>query len=294
MRGREGWQTVSAMPRPTQLLIECLEELGDKPPERYVPEDRALFAEMREATNLGLIRCAERGDDGRWRTNLWYKKALLAGFRLGQIFESDGIGRTTFFDKHTLPSRQLYMTNKVRIVPGGTTVRDGTFVGAGVIVMPPAYINVGAYVGKDTLVDSHVLVGSCAQIGERVHLSAAVQVGGVLEPVGSLPVVVEDDVVVGGNCGVYEGTIVRRNAVLGTGVILNGSTKVYDLVNERVLQRQGDDPLEIPEGAVVVPGSRPARGAFAEREGLQISTPLVVKYRDDKTDAATALEDALR
>ena len=282
------------MPRPTKLLIELLQELGDKPTEAYIPEDRALFAEMREATNLGVIRCAERDESGRWTTNLWYKKALLAGFRLGQIFESDGIGRTTFFDKHTLPSRQLYMTNKVRIVPGGTTVRDGTFVGEGVIVMPPAYINVGAYVGKDTLVDSHVLVGSCAQIGERVHLSAAVQIGGVLEPVGSLPVVVEDDVVVGGNCGVYEGTIVRRHAVLGTGVILNGSTKVYDLVNERVLQRQGDDPLEIPEGAVVVPGTRPARGSYAEREGLQISTPLVVKYRDDKTDAATALEDALR
>ena len=282
------------MPRPTNTLIELLTELGDKSPDDYIPEDRALFAEMREATNLGLIRCAERGEDGRWTTNLWYKKALLAGFRLGQIFESDGIGRTTFFDKHTLPSRQLYMTNKVRIVPGGTTVRDGSFVGEGVIVMPPAYINVGAYVGKGTLVDSHVLVGSCAQVGERVHLSAAVQIGGVLEPVGSLPVIVEDDVVVGGNCGVYEGTIIRCRAVLGTGVILNGSTKVYDLVNECVLQRQGDAPLEIPEGAVVVPGSRPARGGFAEQEGLQVSTPLVVKYRDDKTDAATALEDALR
>lgn len=282
------------MPRPIPSLIELLTELGDKRPEDYQPEDRALFAELREATNLGLIRCAERGEDGQWVVNTWYKKALLAGFRLGQPLEQPGFGRVTFFDKQTLPTREFWHTSRVRLVPGGSAVRDGAFVGEGVIIMPPAYVNIGAYVGEDTLVDSHALVGSCAQIGQRVHLSAGVQIGGVLEPVGMVPVVVEDDVVVGGNSGIYEGTIVRRRAVIGSGVILNGSTKVYDVVKERVLQRQGDRPLEIPEGAVVVPGSRPVAGAYAEANGLSVATPLIVKYRDEKTDAATALEDALR
>lgn len=282
------------MPRPTALLIELLQQLGQKTPEQYEPEDRALFAEMREATNLGLIRCAERGDDGRWTVNVWYKQALLAGFRLGQILETDGLGRSSFFDKHTLPVRRLYMTNKVRLVPGGSVVRDGAYVGEGVVIMPPAYINIGAWVGADTMVDSHALVGSCAQIGERVHLSAASQIGGVLEPVGSLPCIVEDDVLIGGNCGVYEGTMVRRRAVIGSGVVLNGSTPVYDLVKDAVYRRTGDQPLEIPEGAVVVPGSRRLPGEFASEHGLQINTPIIVKYRDEKTDAAAALEDALR
>ncbi len=283
------------MPRPIARLVEALTELGAKAPDQYEPEDRALFAELREATNLGLIRCAERTPDGQWRVNEWYKRAVLAGFRLGQIFETESFTDTHFFDKHTLPTRRdLHLTNRVRVVPGGTSVRDGAFLGEGVILMPPSYVNIGAYVGAGTLVDSHVLVGSCAQIGARVHLSAGVQVGGVLEPVGSLPVIVEDDVMVGGNCGIYEGTIVRERAVLGTGVLLNGSSRVYDLVHERVLSRDGDGPLEIPAGAVVIPGSRPARGAFAEGHGLQISTPLIVKYRDGKTDAATTLEEALR
>ncbi len=282
------------MPRPTKLLIEALRELGERSADAYQPEDRALFAEMREATNLGLIRCAERDADGQWTVNVWYKKALLAGFRLGQNLEQEGYNRVTFFDKQTLPVRELYASSKVRVVPGGSSIRDGAFVGDGVIVMPPSYINIGAYVGRSTLVDSHVLVGSCAQVGERVHLSAGVQIGGVLEPVGAMPVIVEDDVVVGGNCGVYEGTIVRSRAVLGTGVVLNGSTKVYDLVRGTIHGRQGDAPLTIPEGAVVVPGSRPAGGDFAEAHGLQIATPLIVKYRDDKTDASTALEEALR
>jgi len=276
------------------LLIELLQELGQKSPDQYEPEDRALFAEMREATNLGLIRCAERADDGRWTVNVWYKEALLAGFRLGQMLETDGIGRSNFFDKHTLPVRRFYMTNKVRLVPGGSCVRDGAYLGEGVVVMPPAYINIGAYVGADTMVDSHALVGSCAQIGERVHLSAAAQIGGVLEPVGGLPCIVEDDALIGGNCGIYEGTIVRRRAVIGSGVILNGSTPVYDLVNDTVYRRTGAVPLDIPEGAVVVPGSRRLGGDFANEHGLQIATPLIVKYRDDKTDAVTALEDALR
>ena len=282
------------MPRPIKTLIQVLTELGEKSPDQYIPEDRALFAELREATNLGLIRCAERGEDGEWKVNIWYKQALLAGFRLGQMLEQEGFNRTKFFDKHTLPARTFYMTNKVRVVPGGTTVRDGAFVGEGVIIMPPAYINIGAWVGADSMVDSHALVGSCAQIGERVHLSAAAQIGGVLEPVGAMPVIIEDDVMVGGNCGVYEGTIVRRRAVLGSGVVLNKSTRVFDLVRGKIYQREGDLPLTIPEGAVVVPGSRPASGDFAKEHGLQIATPVIVKYRDDKTDAATALEDALR
>lgn len=280
--------------RPTKLLIEDLVALAARAPD-FEPEDRGLFAEFRESTNLGLIRCVERREDGQWVVNTWFKRAILAGFKLGQLFELDGYTETNFFDKHTLPTRRaLHLTNKVRLVPGGSAIRDGAFVGEGVIVMPPSYINLGAYVGRDTLVDSHVLVGSCAQIGERVHLSAGVQIGGVLEPVGGLPVIIEDDVMVGGNCGVYEGTIVRERAVLGTGVLLNGSSKVYDLVNGRILQRQGTDPLEIPVGAVVIPGSRPASGAFAEQHGLQMATPLIVKYRDSKTDAATALEEALR
>ena len=199
----------TVMPRPTQLLIDALRALGEKAPDDYQPEDRALFAEMRDATNLGLIRCAERSPDGQWTTNVWYKKALLAGFRLGQNLEQEGYCRINFFDKQTLPVRELFLSNQVRLVPGGSSIRDGAFIGEGVIVMPPSYVNIGAYVGRSTLVDSHVLVGSCAQIGERVHLSAGVMIGGVLEPVGALPVIVEDDVVVGGNCGVYEGTIVR-------------------------------------------------------------------------------------
>ena len=282
------------MPRPTKLLIEALRELGERSADAYQPEDRALFAEMREATNLGLIRCAEQDANGQWQVNVWYKKALLAGFRLGQNLEQEGYCRVTFFDKQTLPVRDLYMSDKVRLVPGGSSIRDGAFVGEGVIVMPPSYINIGAYVGRSTLVDSHVLVGSCAQVGERVHLSAGVQIGGVLEPVGAMPVIVEDDVVVGGNCGVYEGTIVKARAVIGTGVVLNGSTKVYDVVKGTTHARNGDVPLTIPEGAVVVPGSRPASGDFAVQHGLQIATPIIVKYRDDKTDAATALEEALR
>ncbi len=282
------------MPRPIKTLIPLLAELGDKKAEQYQAEDRALFAEFREATNLGLIRCAECGEDGEWKVNLWYKTALLAGFRLGQNFEQEGFCRTAFFDKHTLPTRTFFQTSKVRVVPGGTSVRDGAYVGEGVIIMPPSYINIGAYVGSGTLVDSHVLVGSCAQVGERVHLSAGVQIGGVLEPVGELPVVVEDDVVVGGNCGIYEGTIVRARAVIGTGVILNGSTRVYDVVRNCTYQRESDRPLIIPEGAVVVPGSRPVQNEYAKSQGLHISTPLIIKYRDGKTDAKATLEDALR
>lgn len=282
------------MPRPTKELIRLLTELGDRAPDTYQVEDRALFAEFREATNYGLIRCAEKGEDGEWKVNLWYKKALLAGFKLGQTFESDGYTRTQFFDKHTLPVRELNGSNKVRVVPGGTSIRDGVYIGENVIIMPPSYVNIGSYVGSETLIDSHVLVGSCAQIGSRVHLSAGVQIGGVLEPVGNLPVIVEDEVLVGGNCGIYEGTIVKKGAVIGTGVILNGSTPVYDLVRGEIYRREGTKPLTIPAGAVVVPGSRPVKGAFAEQHGLSVATPLIMKYVDDRTKAAAALEEALR
>jgi 2,3,4,5-tetrahydropyridine-2,6-dicarboxylate N-succinyltransferase len=283
------------MPRPIKELIRVLTELGEKKADEYIPEDRALFAEFREAANLGLIRCAEKQADGTYKVNLWFKKTILAGFRLGQLLEIQGFNpQIKFFDKHTLPTRIFFSTNKVRLVPGGNCVRDGAFVGENVIVMPPSYINIGAYVGEETVVDSHVLVGSCAQIGKRVHLSAAVQIGGVLEPVGAMPVIVEDHAVVGGNCGIYEGTIVRERAVIGSGVILNGSTRVFDVVKGAIYQREGETPLTIPEGAVVVPGSRPAKGDFAKEHGLHVATPMIVKYRDDKTDAATVLEEALR
>jgi 2,3,4,5-tetrahydropyridine-2,6-dicarboxylate N-succinyltransferase len=282
------------MPRPIKELVRLLTELGERGPETFETEDRALFAEFREAANLGLIRAAERDERGEWQVNLWFKKALLAGFKLGQVFESDGYTRTPFFDKHTLPTRALSGAHRVRFVPGGSAIRDGAYVGENVIVMPPSYINVGAWIGPDTLVDSHVLVGSCAQIGARVHLSAGVQIGGVLEPIGTLPVIVEDEVIVGGNCGIYEGAIVKRGAVIGTGVVLNGSTPVYDLVREQIYRRDGDRPLVIPENAVVIPGSRVIRGAFAESHGLTVSTPIIRKYKDEKTDAATALEEALR
>jgi 2,3,4,5-tetrahydropyridine-2,6-dicarboxylate N-succinyltransferase len=282
------------MPRPTKELIRLLTELGDRGPDKFLVDDRALFSEFREATNLGLIRCAQKGEDGEWQVNVWYKKALLAGFKLGQNFESEGYTRTKFFDKHTLPSRDVQNFHKIRIVPGGSSIRDGVYIGEGVIVMPPSFVNIGAYVGAETLIDSHVLVGSCAQIGSRVHLSAGVQIGGVLEPVGTLPVIVEDDVLVGGNCGIYEGTIVKKGAVIGTGVILNGSTPVYDLVKEQIYRREPNRPLTIPENAVVVPGTRPVKGGFAETHGLSVATPLIVKYVDDRTKAAAALEEALR
>jgi 2,3,4,5-tetrahydropyridine-2-carboxylate N-succinyltransferase len=282
------------MPRPVKQLVELLTTLGNKSPEQYEPEDRALFSEFREAIDHGLVRCVERDADGQWQVNAWFKRAILAGFRLGQLYKSEGLPRFPFFDKHTVPLREFELHHKVRVVPGGSSVRDGAYVGEGVVIMPPSFVNIGAYVAHDTMIDSHVLVGSCAQIGARVHLSAGVQIGGVLEPVGELPVIVEDDVVVGGNCGVYEGTIVGERAVLGSGVILNGSTRVYDVVNGTILQRTGDRPLMIPPGAVVVPGSRPVAGAFAAEHGLQVATPLIVKYRDGKTDAKAALEGALR
>jgi 2,3,4,5-tetrahydropyridine-2,6-dicarboxylate N-succinyltransferase len=241
----------------------------------------------------GALRAAERNEDGVWKANGWVKEGILSAFRFGVLTEFAS-GALSFIDKDTIPPRRFKIPDGVRIVPGGSSIRRGAHVAKGVVMMPPAFVNVGAFVDEDTMIDSHALVGSCAQIGKRVHLSAAAQIGGVLEPVGNLPVVVEDDVVVGGNCGIYEGTIVRSRAVIGAGVVLTGSTPVYDVVRGQIYRRTDVQPLEIPFGAVVIPGSRPMRGAFAEQHGLSVATPVIVKYRDEKTDAGTALEDALR
>ena len=240
------------------------------------------------------MRAAEPAEGG-WRVNAWVKQGILLGFRLGRVVETEPAGPLRFFDKDTVPPRRLALADGVRVVPGGTAVRAGAYLAPGVVVMPPAYVNVGAYVGEGTMVDSHALVGSCAQVGRRVHLSAGAMLGGVLEPVGALPVIVEDEVLIGGNCGVYEGTIVGRRAVLGSGVILTASVTVYDVPRAGDLPPHAPTPpLRIPEGAVVVPGSRRASGAFAEQHGLALYTPVIVKYRDEKTDAAAALEEALR
>lgn len=241
----------------------------------------------------GTVRAAVRDADGVWQVQTWVKEGILAAFRFG-ILSEFASGALSFIDKDTIPARRFKIQDNVRIVPGGSSIRRGTYVAKGVVMMPPAFVNVGAYVDEDTMIDSHALVGSCAQIGKRVHLSAAAQIGGVLEPIGNIPVIIEDDVVVGGNCGIYEGTIVRGRAVIGAGVVLTGSTPVYDLVRGQIYRRTAERPLEIPYGAVVVPGSRPVKGAFAEQHELQIATPMIVKYRDEKTDSSTALEEALR
>jgi 2,3,4,5-tetrahydropyridine-2-carboxylate N-succinyltransferase len=240
-----------------------------------------------QALELGTARAAQQDGEGVWHANFWVKTAILAGFRSTPTALVPGWPSPSF-DRTAFPPRNFQLAEGVRMVPGGSSVRRGSFLGAGVVIMPPAYVNVGAFVDEGTMVDSHALVGSCAQIGKRVHLSAAAQVGGVLEPAGALPVVVEDDAFVGGLCGLFEGVIVHKRAVLAPGVILSASTRIYDLVNGRELTR------EVPEGAVVVPGSRPASGAYAKAAGLCLAAPCIVKYRDGGTDAATTLEEALR
>ncbi len=250
----------------------------------------------------GAVRAATRAEDGTWLAVPWVKRGILLAFRAGVVAPTAGTEGgpvpteepVAFHDKHTLPVRSFSHGDGVRIVPGGSAVRRGAHVARGVVCMPPMYINVGAYVGSGTMIDSHALVGSCAQVGERVHVSAAAQLGGVLEPINAAPVVVEDDAIVGGNTGVYEGTIVRRGAVLGAGVVLTRGTPVFDLVHETVHRAGGDGPLEIPEDAVVVAGARSARSDWAREQGLSLYTPVIVKYRDEKTDVATALEDWLR
>jgi 2,3,4,5-tetrahydropyridine-2,6-dicarboxylate N-succinyltransferase len=262
-------------------------------------QSRSVFAAFKTLLNEGRIRAAEPDSSvNGWRVNQWVKQGILVGMKLGVLLESHvdlgGLGSFSFIDKDTYPLREFTSAEGVRIVPGGSSVRDGAYLAPSVVMMPPSYVNVGGYVDEGSMIDSHALVGSCAQIGKKVHLSAAVQIGGVLEPIGAMPVIVEDEVMVGGNCGIYEGTIVKKRAVIGTGVILNGSTPVYDLVNGAVLRKSADGPLVIPEGAVVVAGSRQAKGEFAAEHGLSIYTPLIVKYRDERTDSATALESALR
>ncbi len=277
-------------------LQATVEELFALPPHEVLYDERTTptCAAILDALNAGTIRAASRNDDGSWMVHPWVKQGILLLFRAGRLEDMSTDENFRFFDKDTLRTRAFTLDDKVRIVPGGTTIRNGAFLAHGVICMPPAYVNIGAHVGEGTMIDSHALVGTCAQIGARVHISAAAQIGGVLEPAGARPVIIEDDVLVGGNCGVYEGVVVRARAVLGSGVVLNASTPVYDLVNERILRSTDEQPLEIPEGAVVIAGSRAVTSPFGTQHGLSMSTPLIVKYRDEKTDARTALEAALR
>ena len=258
---------------------------------------RELFAQFRAELAAGRVRAAEPdpASPTGWRVNVWVKQGILLGFRFGDVVDMGiGKGRLPFFDEDTLPLKPLDIANCVRLVPGGSSIRDGAYLGKGIICMPPMFINIGAYVGDGTLVDSHALVGSCAQIGQRVHLSAAAQIGGVIEPVGAMPVIVEDDVLVGGNCGVYEGAIIKRRAVLASGTIITGSTPIYDLPNERIIKPERGQPLVVPEGAVVVPGARQVSVGAGREWGLSLATPVIVKYRDEKTDARTELERWIR
>ncbi len=258
-------------------------------------EAALAFQELRDRLETGEIRSAEPDSStaSGWRVNPWVKRGILLGFRIGTLVQSNA-GPMQFVDKHTYPTRGFYPEQGVRIVPGGSAVRAGAYVAPGVVMMPPAYINAGAYVDEGTMVDSHALVGSCAQIGKRVHLSAAAQIGGVLEPVNASPVIIEDDCLIGGNTGVYEGTVVRRRAVLAAGTILTRGTPVYDLVHGTILKATAHSPLIIPEGAVVVPGSRAIRHGHGAEWGLSLATPIIVKYRDEKTELSLALEDLLR
>lgn len=274
-------------------LKQKTEQLLDK--SEFASEDRDVFEEFKTALRRGEIRSAEKDADGNWHANAWVKQGILLGFKMGRMIEMSQPTETfRFFDKETYPLRPATLDDKIRIVPGGSTIRDGSFIAANVVLMPPCYVNVGAYIDEGTMVDSHALVGSCAQIGKRVHLSAAAQIGGVLEPVGAVPVIIEDDVLVGGNTGVYEGTIVRERAVLASGVILTRSTPLFDLVNGQVIKSDGDKPLEVPAGAVVVQGSRAVTSEQGKSWGLSIYAPIIVKYRDEKTDVSTKLEDYLR
>lgn len=278
-------------------MREALERLFDNKPDQYTEEHFRLFQAFKAELNSGKVRAAEPDPSQAtgWRVNAWVKKGILLGFRLGSVVDmSVDAARQPFFDKATYPVKPLGVGDGIRVVPGGSSIRDGVYIGKGVTCMPPMYINVGAWVGDGAMVDSHALVGSCAQIGARCHISAASQIGGVLEPVGALPVVIEDDVLVGGNCGVYEGTVVKKRAVLGTGTILNRSTPVYDLVRGKVYSATDDQPLVIPEEAVVVAGSRPITSGKGKEWGISLYTPVIVKYRDAKTDTKIQLEDLLR
>ena len=281
-----------------EALRETIERLSTLETVTDEDEARTAIARFLRALERGEIRAAEPTPDG-WRAVEWVKAGILLAFRVGRTtpFPPEGTpqGVLRFFDRDTLPLRETRgVEERVRIVPGGSSVRAGSYLGPQVVIMPPAYVNIGAWVGEGSMIDSHALVGSCAQIGARVHLSAGAQIGGVLEPVGLRPVIIEDDAMIGGNTGVFEGILVGRRAVLAPGVILTAATLLYDLVRETVHRSRPGAPLSVPEGAVVVPGSRPASGAFAGEHGLQLYAPVIVKYRDEKTDAATALEEVLR
>jgi 2,3,4,5-tetrahydropyridine-2-carboxylate N-succinyltransferase len=276
-------------------LQATIEELHARKSDEYGDEYFRAFGEFKQALNEGRVRAAEpdAGSPSGWRVNGWVKKGILLGFRLGRV-EVVPPADFQFRDKHTYPLKHLPEGRNIRVVPGGSSIRDGCYIGKNVTCMPPMYINVGAYVDDGTMVDSHALVGSCAQVGKRVHISAAAQIGGVLEPIGALPVIIEDEALIGGNCGVYEGTMVGQRAVLAAGTILTGSTPVYDLVRDTVHRREGETPLRIPAGAVVVPGSRNVTQGRGKELGISLYTPVIIKYRDEKTDQAVRLEELLR
>ena len=274
-------------------LQESIEQILNK--SEFTADDRKVFEEFKTSLRRGEIRAAEKDADENWQTNAWVKQGILLGFKMGAMVEMSKNGESfQFFDKETYPLRPMTLEENVRIVPGGSTIRDGSYIAPGVVCMPPMYVNVGAYVDEGTMIDSHALVGSCAQIGKRVHISAAAQIGGVLEPINANPVVIEDDCLIGGNTGVYEGVIVREKCVLASGVILTRSTPVFDLAKNEIYKSDGSKPLEIPAGAVVVQGSRQITSGFGKENGLSLYAPIIVKYRDERTDAATKLEDYLR
>jgi 2,3,4,5-tetrahydropyridine-2-carboxylate N-succinyltransferase len=274
-------------------LSRRIEAIFSRPDDSSESQARSAFEELKRGLNAGTIRAAEKEGD-RWVARSWVKQGILVGFRIGSLSRALAASAFPFFDKDTMTLKEFEVGSRVRIVPGGTAVRDGCYLAAGVTLMPPAYVNIGAYVGEGSLIDSHALVGSCAQVGAGVHISAGAQIGGVLEPVGELPVILEDDVFVGGNCGIYEGALVRERAVLASGVILTGGTPVYDLVRGRQYRKEPGRPLEIPAGAVVVPGARAVAEGPGREWGLSLQAPVIVKYRDAKTDAATTLEGWLR
>jgi 2,3,4,5-tetrahydropyridine-2-carboxylate N-succinyltransferase len=278
-------------------LAQDIERLFQQGAAADKSESRSVFATLREEMSAGRVRAAEPDASAPtgWRVNTWVKQGILVGFRCGDLRDVSVMGGRWFFaDKDTLPLKKMTAEMNVRVVPGGSSIRDGAFVGKGVICVAPMFINIGAYVDESSLIDSHALVGSCAQIGKRVHISAAAQIGGVIEPVGAIPVIVEDDVLIGGNTGIYEGAVIKTRAVIAAGTILTGSTPIYDLPNGRIIKPEGDAPLVVPEGAVVVPGSRAVTQGMGPQWGLSLSTPVIVKYRDEKTDAKTNLEQWVR
>lgn len=276
-------------------LLDRIDSHFEKPASELGEEAKEDFLAFLDELEAGEIRSATRDEAGEWHVNPSVKRGVLLGFRLGKVVEFDAGESLQFSDKDTYPVQQVPVIERnVRIVPGGNSIRRGSYIGHNVVMMPPAFVNAGAYVGNGTIIDSHALVGSCAQVGERVHISAGVQIGGVLEPIGQTPVIIEDGAMLGGNSGVYEGVRVGKNAVIAAGCVVTASTPVFDLVKEEVYRSTPEAPLQIPENAVVIPGSRPAKGDFAKQHGLQMAALLIIKYRDDSTDSRTALEDLLR